>query len=234
MSRFSPALGRRVSRREIALSPLVWGAVSASFAILCVACLGISLIVPVDRPLLLGVFAVVLGAFAIGLARTAPPEPDAPLTHAVIAFAYVGTATAMVLMAPHTIGALPVAIFVGSLSAVWLDSRRQIVGHFACASVVLLLPTLVGLGDAATLVATLTLLPAAWVLGFITLWVLETAERQSDRLELMAMRDPLTGVGNRRLRRRVVRWWRPKARVREGCRQRRSGDRHRRRAPRHR
>ncbi|MBO9531387.1 MAG: GGDEF domain-containing protein [Solirubrobacteraceae bacterium] len=188
-----------MSRREIALSPLVWLAVSASFAIFCVLCGGIAVLAPVDRPVLLGAFSVLLGVIAIVLARQPAPEPDAALTHGVIVLAYVGTTSAMVCLAPYTVAALPVTIFVGALSAVWLDRISQIVIHWTIATVLLLAVSIVGPGNEISLIATLTLVPPTWALGLIILWVLTTAEDQSNRLELLAKRDALTGVGNRRL-----------------------------------
>ncbi|MEH3055119.1 MAG: GGDEF domain-containing protein [Patulibacter minatonensis] len=199
MSRFSPNFGGRVSRREIALSPLVWLAVPTSFAFFAVTCGGIALLTRVDHPLLLASFAALLGVIAVVLARLPAPEPDAALTHVVILLASGGTAGAMTSLAPYTVAALPVAIFVGALSAVWLERPWQIAAHFTVATIALLGVSVVGPGDDITLIATLTLVPPAWALGLISLWVLTTAEHQSNRLELLAMRDPLTGVGNRRL-----------------------------------
>ncbi|MBO9531386.1 MAG: diguanylate cyclase [Solirubrobacteraceae bacterium] len=199
MSRFSPSLGSRLSRREIALSPLIWWAVSAGFAFFGAACFALAILLPLHHPWVMTAFSGSLLVVSVALARIPPPEPDAPITHVVIALAYAGTATAMWLLGEYAIAALPVAVFVGALSAVWLATRREIITHYAIATVVLLAPSVVGPCDDATLVATMTILPAAWMLGFVDLWVLEAAERQSARLEHLAMRDPLTGVGNRRL-----------------------------------
>ncbi len=74
MSRFLAGLGGPGVRREIALSPLVWGAVAASFAIFCVTCLGIAVLIPVHHPVALAIFAVGSAVVSAVLARARRPN----------------------------------------------------------------------------------------------------------------------------------------------------------------
>ncbi|MDQ8046110.1 MAG: GGDEF domain-containing protein, partial [Patulibacter sp.] len=50
-----------------------------------------------------------------------------------------------------------------------------------------------------TIVCILVMAPAMWVLAFSCVVILEAAEAQSEELERLVRRDPLTGLGNRRL-----------------------------------
>ncbi|MDQ8044369.1 MAG: diguanylate cyclase [Patulibacter sp.] len=199
MSRFTPALRGRVSRREIALSPHVWFAVALAFAVFAVGCGFTGLFVHPFTTTRMLVLSGGLAAIAVGIALRPPPEPDSITTHVVIALAYGGTSAAMFAFAPYGTAALPAAAFIGPLIAIWLDDHRQMAAHYVAATVALLLPSLLGEANTATFVATCSLLPPTFVLGFCCLLVLRSAEAQGDRLEAMAMRDPLTGAGNRRL-----------------------------------
>lgn len=195
----SPVLTGRVSRREIALSPHVWFAVSLAFALFAAACLVMWVgIAPFQRPRT-AYLAAGLGVVAAGLALRRAPEPNTPMTHVVVALTYLGTSAAMFLLAPESIAAAPAALFVGPLAALWLDDLRHVFAHYAAASVALLAPSLLGFADANALVATVTMLLPIFVLGICCRTVLSAAERQSEALEALAMRDPLTGIGNRRL-----------------------------------
>lgn len=195
----SPVLTGRVSRREIALSPHVWFAVSVAFALFAGACLVMYVAVaPFERPRT-AYLAGGLGAVAVVLAMFRPPEPNTPMTHLTVALTYLGTSAAMFLLSPESIAAAPAALFAGPLAALWLDDGRHVVAHYAAASVALLAPSIVGLADDNALVATGSMLIPIFVLGICCRRVLTAAERQSETLEALAMRDPLTGAGNRRL-----------------------------------
>lgn len=199
MARMSPVLTGRVSRREIALSPHVWFAVSVAFALFAGACFVMYLAVaPFERPRT-AYLAGGLGAVAVVLAMLRPPEPNTPMTHLTVALTYVGTSAAMFLLSPESIAAAPAALFAGPLAALWLDDARHVVAHYAAASLALLAPSIVGLADDNALAATGSMLIPIFVLGICCRRVLTAAERQSETLESLAMRDPLTGAGNRRL-----------------------------------
>ncbi len=199
MARMSPVLTGRVSKREIVLSPHVWFAVSAAFVLFAGACFLMWLAVdPFQRPRTLWL-AAGLGLVGVLLALRRAPEPNTPITHVVVALTYLGSSAAMFLLAPESIAAAPAAIFVGPLAALWFDDLRHVAAHYAAATVALLAPSIVGLADANALVATSTMLLPIFVLGLCCRTVLGAAERQSEVLESLAMRDPLTGAGNRRL-----------------------------------
>jgi diguanylate cyclase (GGDEF)-like protein len=177
----------------------VWFAVSVAFALFAAACLVMWFAVaPFQRPRT-AYLAAGLGVVAVLLALRRAPEPNTPMTHVVIALTYLGTSAAMFMLSPESIAAAPAALFVGPLAALWLDDLRHVFAHYAAASVALLAPSILGLADANTLAATATMLAPIFVLGMCCRTVLNAAERQSEALEGLAMRDPLTGVGNRRL-----------------------------------
>lgn len=181
------------------MSPHVWFAVAASFAVFALACVVLFLTLPTFGTPKMAALGAGLALVATVLARMPAPEPDSISTHIVIALSYVGTAAAMLAFAPFGTAALAAAAFIGPLVAIWLDNRRQIAAHYLAAAIVLLLPSVLGIVDTPTLIATCTLLPPAFVHGLATLNVLELVEEQSDRLESLTMRDPLTGAGNRRM-----------------------------------
>jgi diguanylate cyclase (GGDEF)-like protein len=127
------------------------------------------------------------------------PEADSVLPHVALAAVYLSTTGAMFAFAPQGSAALPALMFVGVVAPVWIAQARQIAAHYGAAAILLLLPNLLGQADPDTLIAYFTVVPTSFVLGYCVHTVLGLAEQQSDRFEQLAMRDPLTGVGNRRL-----------------------------------
>lgn len=193
------AIGGRVSRRSVALNPAVWVTVSACFVLIGLGCIGLSLLVPAFQGHDLTVIGAALVVVAAFLASRPAPEADSPIPHVALAAVYVGTSAAMFALAPHGSAALPAAVFVGVVAAVWLERPRQMAAHYLCATVALVLPALLGRTDTGTVIALVTVVPPTFVLGLCCHTVLGLAEAQGRRLEELAMRDPLTGCGNRRL-----------------------------------
>ncbi|MBO9534364.1 MAG: diguanylate cyclase [Solirubrobacteraceae bacterium] len=189
----------RVSRRALALNPTVWVLVSGVFAMIGFGCIAMSLLVPAFKGQDLTVVGSILVIVGVYLMSRPAPEADSPVPHITVAAVYIGTSAAMFALAPHSSGALPAAVFVGVVASVWLDNPRQIMAHFAAATVALCLPTMLGMTDESTLIALFTVIPPTFVLGLCCRTVLGLAESQGRRLEVLAMRDPLTGAGNRRL-----------------------------------
>jgi len=91
------------------------------------------------------------------------------------------------------------AMFAGPFTAVRLRSPWQICAHLALATVLLSTPVVLGLVSRSVDFAILMMLPAMWVLAFCCVIVVQAAEDQGEELEQLVRRDPLTGVGNRRL-----------------------------------
>lgn len=189
----------RVSRRDIALSPYVWRVVWLTFGLLTigVAFLGLTGAAPNPGPTL--GLAALLGISTVVLARMAPPDPDTPRTHAVLAMTYVMPAIAIAVFAPEGSAVAMTATFAGPLAAVWIVERKQTALHLSAATIVTLIPSLVGLTDTATLFATIGAAAAMWSLSWSCIILLSATERQGERLAALVKRDPLTGAGNRRL-----------------------------------
>lgn len=197
--RLTTAILGRVSRRAVALNPQAWRSVGACFFLFGLAAIAISLAIPPFQRTEVLIAGVLLACVAAFLLSRPAPDADSPVTHLAVAAVYVGTAGAMVAFAPEGSAPLPAVTFLGVVAAVWLDSNRQIVAHYLAATVLLLLPSVLGITDLTTLIATVILLPSSFILGLCARNVLNLAEAQGRRLERLAMRDPLTGVGNRRL-----------------------------------
>lgn len=193
-----PEMGR-VSRRDIALSPYVWRVVWLTFAALTVGVVGLAAtgLAPNEGPTY--GLAALLGLSTVMLARMAPPDPDTPRTHAVLAMTYVIPAIAIAVFAPDGSAVAMTATFAGPLAAVWIVERKQTAMHLVAATIVTLLPSLVGLTNTATLIATIGASGAMWSLSWSCVILLSATERQGERLAALAKRDPLTGAGNRRL-----------------------------------
>ncbi len=199
MSIAPSSLVARVSRRELALNRYVWLSTGAMFLVFAVATAVIAFLpVGLTRDHLL-IFAGILLVVAITLLRTEPPAIGTIENHIVLACVYVGTAGGMIAFHPGGSAAIGAAMFVGPLTAVRLIDRREITAHYLAATGFLILPALLGFVDRATVLACLTVIPAMWVLGGCVVVVLEAAEAQGEELEHLVRRDPLTGVGNRRL-----------------------------------
>lgn len=199
MRRFAPALGGRLSRRNIALSPHLWSATGAMFAVLAVSNATFPLLTDAFAAERLWALAAILGTIAALMLATRPPEPGTLVTHAVLASVYLCTAGSMVAYAPHGSATVTVGLFTGPLLATWLRSRRAVGIHLLLATAAFLAAALLGGGDAGTLFATLCVVPAMWVLAASCMIVLDAVERQGAEHERLALRDPLTGVGNRAL-----------------------------------
>src|SRR5690606_9298362 len=94
--------------------------------------------------------------------------------------------------------AIACAIFIAPATSMRITDRRHLAGHFAMASVLLLVPSVLGLVDQATTITTLLVIPAICLLGFCTTFLFVCLARQCDELEVLVRRDALTGLGNHR------------------------------------
>lgn len=197
MRRFAPALGGRLTRRNIALSPHLWSATGAMFAILGTATAAFPFFTDAFVGARLWSLAAALGAIAALMLATRPPEPGTVVTHAVLAAVYLCTAASVVAYSPHGSATIVVGLFTGPLLATWLKDRRAVIAHLAAATVAFIAAAAFGGGDLGTTFATLCLIPSMWVLAGCCMVVLDAVERQGEQHERLALRDPLTGAGNR-------------------------------------
>ncbi|MBJ7472033.1 MAG: GGDEF domain-containing protein [Solirubrobacteraceae bacterium] len=187
-----------VSRRVLARSPAVQRTTGAAFIVGgAISMVGVAAL---DRPALYGVPCLIAGVVAGVLTLTRPPTPaDGRWNHLLIAGAYLVPSLAYYALLPDAAAATPGFVFSGAIIPFRLVSRRLMAAHLAVISALLLLPVALGLADGRTLFAVCVLLVGITSLTAIVTVVLEAAEAQGNELEQLVRRDPLTGVGNRRL-----------------------------------
>ncbi len=199
MLRVTPQLGAQFSRHELVRSPHVWFALCGTFAVFTIAISILAFVMPgVDTTRMLGLAAALAAVTGVLFASSAP-QPDTIQAHLLLALIYVGPAVAIWGFAPTGSAAVGSAMFIGPLVAMWTTRRSHQILHLIAATIVLFIPPALGVTDPQTLLACLALAPAIWVLSFCVSVVLEGSERQGVRLARLMRRDPLTGVGNRRL-----------------------------------
>jgi diguanylate cyclase (GGDEF)-like protein len=195
----TPSFLARVSRRELALNRFVWLATGGMFAIFAIAVMVVSGLDLGFTPWRLWVLAGTLAVVAAGLLLTEPPPIGSAANHVVLAAIYICTAGAMLAFAPAASAAMGAAMFIGPLLGMRLIDVREISAHLLAATAAIAAPAAFGLYDDATLLAIASVIPAIWVLAGCVVVVLQAAEAQGEELEQLVRRDPLTGVGNRRL-----------------------------------
>lgn len=195
-----PLFHTRVSRDELASSRRVWvssagifGLFAAVLVVLTVHPFGLQ----VDRAST-GLMAALLIAFSVSIVRSEPGHLGSLKNHVFLASLYSCVALAVVALRPASGAAIACAIFIAPATSMRITDRRHLAGHFAMASVLLLLPSALGLVDQAATITTLFVIPAIWLLGFCATILFEGIERQGDELEVLVRRDPLTGLGNHR------------------------------------
>lgn len=189
----------RVSRRELALNRFVWLATGAMFGVFAITVLVVSF---VDLGFVQWRLWVLSGALAIASAAlllSEPPPIGSAANHVVLSMIYLGVAAAMVAFSPGASAAMGAAMFIGPLTGMRLIDVREITAHLLAATAALAAPAAIGLYDDATLLGIVSIVPAIWVLAGCVAVVLQAAEAQGEELEQLVRRDPLTGVGNRRM-----------------------------------
>lgn len=199
MLRVTPQLGAQFSRHELVRSPHVWFALCATFATFTVAVAILALVMPGVNPTRMFTLAGLLGIATVFLSVSQAPQPDTIQAHLLLALIYVGPAIAIWGFSPTGSAVVASAMFIGPLVSMWTTRRSHQLLHLGAATIALFLPSALGFTDTATLVACAALVPAILVLSFCVSVVLEGSERQGVRLAHLMRRDPLTGLGNRRL-----------------------------------
>lgn len=190
----------RIDRRDLAHDRQVWWIYGAMFAIFGISSVAIPVLWPdVYARTRLWPFAAALIAIAVTAWLTEPPRVRDPRNHLVILTISVMSSIGIVVYAPSGMAPAAAAVFVGTFAAGRLIDRRWLLLHYTLATACLLLPIAFAPIDQATVVAIISVVPGIWVLGWCTTLILEAAEGQSRELASLVRRDPLTGVGNRRL-----------------------------------
>ncbi|MBO9532383.1 MAG: GGDEF domain-containing protein [Solirubrobacteraceae bacterium] len=196
--RLAPALRGRVTRRAIVHSPYTWNATAAVFVIFSISDFVVTFTVGGMHTERLIPLATCIGAVGIALFATRPPEPGSPWTHAVVFAVYGGVSAAVFAHAPQGSAPMITGIYIPVLAALWITDRRLVAAHLTVASALLLAASLSGGNETATLVAALCFIPSCVMLGICCIAVLDAVDAQGDALDALALRDPLTGLGNRR------------------------------------
>ncbi len=151
-------------------------------------------------PLANGIPAIALGLISATLVFILPaPQIGSVWNHLLLIASWGVPVLAYYGSLPHAAQVASGFTFTGALVAFRLTDRREIALHMATVIGLLLIPIAFGATDRATIVAVLILVPAVLSLAAIVIVVLEAAEEQGEDLEHLIRRDPLTGVGNRRL-----------------------------------
>ncbi|MDQ8046207.1 MAG: GGDEF domain-containing protein [Solirubrobacteraceae bacterium] len=151
-------------------------------------------------PVWRGIPAIVVGAVAGVLTLTRPaPAIGSRTNHVLLVAAWGVPILAYYGALPHAAPVPSAFTFTGALVAFRLSSRWHIAAHVTIVTVLLMLPLALGLADRETLVAVFILTPAIASLAAIVVTVLEASEQQGRELVNLSRRDPLTGLGNRRL-----------------------------------
>jgi diguanylate cyclase (GGDEF)-like protein len=199
VSTASAPIIRHVSRVELSQNRFVWLATGGTYALFAVVVCLLILFephLPYRRMQVMTAFIVVAAVVHL---RAEPPRIGTWQNHLVIACVWVTTDLCLWAFQPGGSIAIGASIFIGPLAAVRLIDRRQIAAHLAAASSIAVLLSVFGGVDQSTQLATVLMVPASWVLAYSCVVILEAAETQGDELEALVRRDPLTGVGNRRL-----------------------------------
>ncbi|MDQ8046208.1 MAG: diguanylate cyclase [Solirubrobacteraceae bacterium] len=195
----APQTTTRVSRRELALNRYVWLATAAMFAILAVSNLIIAFLpLGFDR-LEIVALSIGLGVVAAAFFFTEPAPVGSVENHLALSATYLGTSVSMLAFSPHTSVAIGAVMFVAPLTAMRLVDRREIVAHYLAATAFVIAPSVYAHVDVAGAIGLATVIAAMWVLGGCCILVFEAAESQGEELEDLVRRDPLTGLGNRRI-----------------------------------
>lgn len=188
-----------LSRQDLVRSPVIWRTVGFTFALFAIATGLLSFLMPGIDPWRLRLLSATLFAVTAVLLSRSAPRPDTPWAHVLLSLTYAGPAFAIWAFAPAGSAAVSTAMFAGPLAAMWTTRRSHQIAHLLLASVVIFIPTAIDEANAATTAACIALVPAIWILSYCVSVVLEAGEEQGKELAILIRRDPLTGVGNRRM-----------------------------------
>jgi diguanylate cyclase (GGDEF)-like protein len=199
MRRLSPALRGRISRRAIVHSPHTWNVTAVVLVVFAISDYVLAVRGSDFDPQSLVVVATYTLLIGIAVAFTRPPERGTIGSHLVVAAIYSAIALAVWAHAPQGSGPVITGMFIPVLIALWIQERHHAALHVIAASALMLTAALSGTNDSGTLVAVLCFIPASALVVVVCTLVLDAMEAQGDALDVLALRDPLTGVGNRRM-----------------------------------
>ncbi len=199
MRRLAPSLGEQFSRHDLVRSPHVWFALCATFGVFAISTAGLSFVMPDVNGAHVRVLSAILAAATVLFFASKAPEPNTVQAHLLLSAVYVGPALSIWAFAPGGTATVATAMFIGPLVSMWTTSRLHQLLHLIAATVVLFIPSALGVTDLATTVACMALVPAVWALSGCVSVILEACEEQGTNLARLIRRDPLTGIGNRRL-----------------------------------
>ncbi len=188
----------RVSRLELAHHPATWLVTGVMYGLFAMVAAGCSMWVAGAASWSPALAVITAATAAVMLTRDGPAI-GTWANHVVVAGTALGAAAFMATFPTVAGGALGVAIFIGPLTAVRLIDRRQITAHLVVSTAWFVGLVAVGLVDLTTSLSLMIMVLTFWGLCAACVAVLEAAERQGDELERLVRRDPLTGVGNRRM-----------------------------------
>jgi diguanylate cyclase (GGDEF)-like protein len=151
-------------------------------------------------PLEDGIPAVVLGLVSAVLVFGLPaPKIGSFLNHLLLIASWGVPVLAYYASLPNAAQSTAAFTFTGVLVAFRLTNRAEIAAHLGTVIALLLMPVAFGVANSQTAIAALLTTAGLTALAAIVTFVFESAEEQGEDLERLIRRDPLTGVGNRRM-----------------------------------
>lgn len=190
----------RVSRHDLARDPMVWDATGAMFVVFAVITASLWALFPELHHARMLVLAAWLLVVALCVLLREPAGVGDVSSHLLLVAVSLSVSISTVVYAPAASAApLGTALFIGPLTSVRLVSRGQIVAHQLLAAALLLAPVAVGYHSLGSALCATAVVLSMWQVCAASTVVLERAEAQGRQLEHLVRRDPLTGLGNRRL-----------------------------------
>ncbi len=151
-----------------------------------------------SQPAALGLAGVLL---VLGLGTLVRPSDrlEPFVAHLSLALGWGGAIAAAALLQPAGGAAVALGIAVGQFQAMRVRTILGTATHLAPATVAAVLVMLFADVDRATVLLLVLMVGAWWEIAAASVVIFNAAERQAQALERLMHRDPLTGVGNRRL-----------------------------------
>lgn len=155
---------------------------------------------------LLGAHPAATVAISVLILLTAVPMALAPTRtmderwfHLLPLVITVETGITMWTVVPHPGPVAVVLVFNGALTVFLITSLRGVAAQLLFASAVMLSPVVAGQSDLPSTLTILAAIGVMWGYAAMTTTVWRYAEDAATRLDALAQRDALTGVGNRRV-----------------------------------